>query len=108
MAEHPVIRMTREMWNRIGRALPETAAILLALAVLAGLDGIVLKSISPFRALGWGLLSLGCALFSLCRGDQRGERLVAEVAISISVVAVCSALVDVFAFSSCGFDCLTR
>jgi uncharacterized membrane protein len=92
----------------IGRFVPAAAGILLALAVLAGLDGIVLKSISPFRALLWGLLSLGCGVFSLYRGDQRDERLVAEVAIVISVVAISAALIYVFAFSPCGSDCVIR
>jgi hypothetical protein len=108
MAEHPRFRMTREMWTPVGRIAPAAGGILLALAVLAGLDGIVLKSISPFRALLWGLLSLGCGVFSLRRGDQRGERLLAEVAIAISVVAVSAALVYVLAFLPCGSDCVTR
>jgi hypothetical protein len=100
--------MTQEMWNSVERIVPSAAAIFLALVVLAGLDGIVLKSISPFRAFVWGLLSLGCAVLSLVRGEQRGERLVAQVAIAVSVIAISAALVDVFAFSSCGLDCLTR
>jgi hypothetical protein len=88
--------------------LPPIVAILLGLAVLAGLDGILIQTITPLQALAWGILSLGCAGFALFRADEANQRLFAEAAIAIGVVALSVALIDFFAFSPCGAGCLAR
>src|SRR5215467_4635968 len=46
----------RSIWVSVVRMLPPVVAILLGLAVLAGLDGILIQTITPLQALAWGIL----------------------------------------------------
>jgi hypothetical protein len=106
--DQPSAPVRRYTWTAVARTVPAASAVFLALGVLAGLDGIAFGTLSPLRGLAWGALSFGCALFAFFGSRQGSERLIAQVAIAISIIALSSALVDVFAFSPCGFGCLNR
>jgi hypothetical protein len=101
-------QVNRSTLASVVRMLPAIVAILLGLAVLVGLDGILVQAIAPLQALAWGILSLGCAGVSLFRADEANQRLFAEAAIAIGIVALSVALIDVFAFAPCGGACLAR
>jgi hypothetical protein len=101
-------RVRRDTWAAVAHTLPAVASVSLALAVLAGLDGIVFGTLSPLHGLVWAALSFGCALYACFGSGQGSERLLGQVAIAVSIVALSAALVDFVAFSPCGFSCLNR
>jgi hypothetical protein len=107
MASSKILRTVSPHSSRaLSSQLLSIVGLGLGALVLVGMAGNgPMRNLSPLTALIWGVASLACAVPRLA-SSSAPRSLLAEAAFAVALAAFATAIIDVAAFTPCGFDCL--